>query len=143
MSDQKPIKHDSVKQAHREAWLQIYLPVIIVALLAIGAMIWLGVGGTIADASVLADFSLVLVILPSCLLGVFVLGAFVAVTIGIVRLVQGIPPYTGKVHQFMKRIYERVDAITDRIAGVFITVRSFLAGLEALIKQQDEEKAEK
>jgi hypothetical protein len=143
MSSQEPANHESVHRARREAWLQIYLPVIVVALVAIGMMIWLSVGGSAADASILADFSLALVILPACVLGLFVIGTFIALTIGIVRLVQGIPPYTGKVQRFMKRVYEGVDAFTDRIAGVVIAIRSFLVGLEALIKRQTEEEAKK
>ncbi len=143
MSTEEPIDHESVVRARRETWTQIYLPVIVVALLAIGAMIWLGVGGSAAAASILADFSLALIILPTCLLGVFVIGAFIALTAGIAHLVRGIPPYTGKVQRFMKRIYEAVDAFTDRLANVVIAVRSFLAGLEALIKQRIEEEEAK
>ena len=141
MSSKEPTLHESTVRARREAWLQIYLPVIFVALLAIGAVVWLGIGGSMADASALADFSLTLTILPACVLGVFALAALVALTVGVARLVQGIPPYTGKIQRFANRVYKGVDRVTNRLAGVIIAIRSFLAGLEALLTKRPEKES--
>lgn len=138
MHDEKPAKRELLIQARREAWLQIYLPVIAITTLAIAAAILIGLKGQAPGASTLADLSLIVLIIPTLVLGLFALGVLIALAVGVAWLIQNTTPYTGRLQEITQSIHLRVDAITNRIANFVITIRSFLAGVEALVKQSHE-----
>ncbi len=123
-------------QFRREGWWQITFPVVMVVLLSVLALVLIGVLGGPGTASVVADYSLGLLIILALIAGLLVLllafGAIYLVSL----LIQKTPPYTYVAQKAIQRVYEWVDRLMNRIANVIILVRSTLAGLKHYLKQQ-------
>ncbi len=122
----------------REAWWQVTFPILMVALLAIAALVLLIVLGGPAAVSVVADYSLALLIILA-LLPILIVLALVGGLVYLVSvLIRSVPPYTHKAQQFMEQVYKWVDRQTDRLAGAVITIRSALAGLSVIGRQPEQ-----
>lgn len=127
---------ETARRFRREAWWQVTFPVVAVSLLAVAAVVLvLAVGGPGA-ASVVADYSLILLAIPNLIGGLVVLAIFAGLAYLFSALIRSTPPYTFVAQDFMKRVYEWVDRQTDRIAHTVILARSALAGLQFYLKQQ-------
>jgi len=135
----RPEPHESYKQFKREAWWQITFPVLLLSLLAIGAVVYVGIlsfgGGSGQPASVVADFGLALLLSLALVGGLILLAIAVALVYGISLLIQKTPPYTAGAQRIARLVYSKVDEWTDKIASVFITARAALAGLEYFLKK--------
>jgi hypothetical protein len=120
----------------REGWWQITFPVVAAALLSILAIVLIAVLGGTGVASIVADYALGLIILLNLIAGLLVvalvIGAIYVVSLGI----QKTPPYTYVAQKAVRRVYERVDRLMNRIANVVIMVRSAFAGLKHYLKEQ-------
>jgi len=131
--------HESYKRFKREAWWQITFPVLLLALLSLGAVVYLGIrsfgGGSGEPASILADFSLGLLILLWLIGGLILLAIAVGLIYLMTLLIQKTPPYTAGAQRIARMVYSKVDEWTDKIAGVAITARATLAGLEYFLKK--------
>ncbi len=129
---------ETLARFRRETWWQVTFPVLLVALLAIAALVLLIVLGGPAAVSVVADYSLALLVILALLpiLIVFALAAGLVYLVSL--LIRKVPPYTHKAQQFVQRASDWVDQQTDRLAGTVITIRSALAGLGAVGQRQEE-----
>jgi len=116
----EPGDHDQRNQEQsagfrRAVWLQVYLPLILGAMLVV-ALVVLGLvtsgrGG--ASASGMADVALVALLLPAMLLGVLALAAMVLLSVGVARLIGWIPDRS----RIAQRIAAQAARQSDRIAG--------------------------
>jgi hypothetical protein len=127
---------ESTAQFRREAWWQITFPVLIVALLSIGAVVLLVVLSGPTGASIVADYSLILVIIPNVVAGLIVLLLLGGLIYLLARVIRTLPPYTNVAYESVKKVHGWVDKITDRIAGAVIAIRSVLAGIDFFLKAQ-------
>lgn len=131
-----PIHSESLSRFRREAWWQVTFPVVVTALLAVAAVVLTIVLGGPAGASVVADYSLVLLIILNLIGGLITLAIFAGLAYAITALLRATPPYTNAAQQFVDRVYRWVDHQTDRLAHVVIVVRSTLVGLSSFLKQR-------
>ncbi len=133
---EKPRNPETTARFKRETWWQITFPVLVVAILSVGAVALLfhlsGEQGT----AVVADYSLILIIIPTLLLGllaVLLIGGSIYV---VMQLMAWIPPRTYAVQKVMDTVHKRVDKVTDGIASVVIAVRSALIGINLFLQQR-------
>jgi hypothetical protein len=123
----------------RESWWQIVFPVVLVGVISLGVVVFLGIlafSGNGGEASVVADFTLILLILLSLVGVVILLALVIALAYGITLLVRGIPPYTFVAHQSVDKVYKTTNDISNKIAGVIISIRGFLAGIKLFLENQ-------
>lgn len=121
----------------REAWWQITFPVLVATVISIVLVVLLFVlGQSSDDTSIVADYSLILVIIPNLVFGLIVLVLTIVLIYFIAKLIRGIPPHTYSAQQRVDRVHKWVDEGTDRLAGVLITVRSFSVGINTFLKAQ-------
>jgi hypothetical protein len=120
----------------RQSWWQITFPVLAVALLSVAAVVLVFLLSGPEGTSVVGSYSLILVIIPTLIGGLVVLGLVIVLTYWIGRLIRAIPPYAYKAQQGTNRVYQWVDRATDRIAGVVIAVRSTLVGVNVFLRER-------
>jgi hypothetical protein len=125
----------------RQSWWQVVFPVVVVSALSVAALVLLLVLGGPGGVSVVADYSLVLLVILALLGGLLVLALLGGLAYLITRLIGTIPPYTYAVQTTMQQVYEWVDRQTDRIAQAVITARSAMAGVEYYLRKQGIEPA--
>lgn len=131
-----PIRSESLLRFRREAWWQVTFPVIVAALLAVAGVVLTIVLGGPAGASVVADYSLVLLIILNLIGGLITLAIFAGLAYAVTALLRATPPYTNAAQQFVDRIYRWIDHQTDRLAHVVIVVRSTLVGLSSYLRRR-------
>lgn len=119
---------ESTLRHRRESFWQIVLPVVLVALIFIGIVIALYITQGAAGVSVAADYSLALVILPSCMTGLILFAITGGLIFGIAWLVQRIPQYTHTAQRGMNSVYTTVDKFTDQLTGFFIGAAATMGG---------------
>ncbi len=127
---------ESTRRHRRESFWQIVFPVIFVAALVIGLITALFVVGGSARTSIVADYALILTILPWLLIGLVIFGVFAGLIYGIVRLTKAIPPYSNEAQYVMQRVYFYVSFGMDRVAGFFIGIAAALNGIANFVQQQ-------
>jgi len=133
-----PDERNPETHAHfrREGWWQITFPVVAVVLLSILAVVLIAVLGGPVTASIVADYALGLVIVLILIAGLLVLLLVVGAVYLVSLFIRKTPPYTYVAQQAVRRVYEWVDRLMNRIASVVILVRSALAGLKHYLKEQ-------
>ncbi len=132
----RPVRSESLARFQREAWWQVTFPVVMAAVLALAAIALVIVLGGGQAASVVADYSLILLILANSVLGLILLAVLGGLIYLVNALLRATPPYTNAAQQFAERIYRWVDKQTDRIAHVVIVVRSTAVGISTYLRRQ-------
>ncbi len=127
---------ETLARFRRESWWQITFPVLFVAALGVAGVVLLIVYGGPAGVSIVADYSLLLLIIPWLIAGLLVLAAFAGLIYLSSKLIRSTPPYTYAAQKAMHRVYTWVDRQMNRIAGVVIFIRSLLVGLEVYLKEK-------
>jgi hypothetical protein len=122
------VNTETVARFRRQAWWQVTFPVLAVTLLAVAGVVLLIVLGGPAAVSIVADYSLWLLIALGLVIAIVPLAIAGGLAYLMFKLIAGTPPITYKVQTFLGKVYEAVDSVTDRIANVVITVRSVLVG---------------
>lgn len=118
----------STLRARREGFWQITFPVLLVALIFIGLIVglffWRGTEGV----SIVADFSLMIVILPTCAVGLLITGMVAGVVYGVSWATKNIWPYTNIAQRGMNRTYRTVSKVTDQFTGLMIGGLAMVSG---------------
>ncbi len=120
----------------RESWWQITFPMIVVVVLLLGGVaglyLWRGSKGV----SVVADYSLILMIIPMLVVGLVGLGVVIGLMWLVAQAMNWIPPYTYIAQRTTFDIRDRVSSVAKRITGVIIGFRSFLDGILRFLRQR-------
>ena len=120
----------------RESWWQITFPMIVTVLALLGGVaalyLWRGSSGV----SVVADYSLILMIIPMLAVGLVGLGAVIGLIYLVALAIRWIPPYTYVAQKTTFDVRDRVASVANRITGVIIAFRSFLDGIMRYLKQR-------
>ncbi len=120
----------------RESWWQITFPMIVVTLLMLGCIAGLLTLSGAQGVSIVADYSMILLILPMLVLGLVILG----LAIGLIYLVnQGIdklPPYAYVTQKAVFSVQRRVEGIAKAITGAIISIQSFVEGILRFIQER-------
>jgi hypothetical protein len=120
----------------RETWWQITFPMIVVVLVLLGGVgglfFWRGAGGV----SVVANYSMILMIIPLLVVGLIAFGVVIGLIYLVMEAIRLIPPYTYVAHKATFGVRDRVASIANRITNFVIGIRSFLDGIVHYLKER-------
>jgi hypothetical protein len=126
----------STRRHRRESFWQIVFPVIFVSAVVIGLITALFVVGGAARTSIVADYALILTMLPWLVVGLLIFVVFAALIYGIARLTKAIPPYTNEAQYIMQQVAFYVSMAMDRVTGFFIGVAAAINGIANFVQKQ-------
>jgi hypothetical protein len=122
------------RKTRRQIWLQIYLPMILGVIILAGLGIWVVLEG-FGTASVWADVGLVLIIIPTFVIGLLVFAALIGITYGLFRLIGILPDPIDKVYLTVERVREGASQGADLAVKPMIAVLKAGAALKAVWKE--------
>ncbi len=125
----------------RQSWWQITFPVLVVTILLFGCVAGLFFMTGVPGLSVVADYSVILLSLPTIIIGLIVLIVTVALIYLVMILLRRIPPYTFVAHQYFDKVHDTVVGFTKKITGAVIGFLSVLSGISLFLKRYSEEHA--
>lgn len=132
-TERNPITEKNFK---RDSWWQITFPVLVVTLLSIGLAVVLyffrGAGGT----SIIADYTLIILLIPALVVVLVVFGALVGLAVILGKAIRGIPPYTNSAQQFLQKTHSVVDKTSTQVASGVISARSAMMGVNLYLAQR-------
>src|SRR5574341_2520524 len=130
-SSRRPLP--STLRFRRQSFWQIIFPVIVVALLALGAVVALYLVTGKTGTSVVADFSLILVILPACLLVVVFLVINVALIVLLRLMITRIPRYTNAAQRKMQGTHVGVDSFANKLTSGVLSALAVLRVMGSVV----------
>ena len=115
----------------KHVWLQIYLPILLVVLATaiLVTILWVNQQG---KASVWADVSLVMLIIPTFILGLILLVLLVGVTYGIAYLIGVLPDPFRRVQEIMNQVSDSADRGSRMAAKPVIAPKAAVAAVQAI-----------
>lgn len=125
----------------RQSWWQITFPVLAITILLFGCVAGLFFMSGTSGVSVVADYSVILLSLPTIIVGLIILILTVALTYVIMLLLQRIPPYTFVAHQYFDKVHDAVVGVMNKVTGAVIGFLSILSGISLFLKRYSEEHA--
>lgn len=126
-------RENITRKTRRHIWLQIYLPLILGAIILAGLGIWVVLAG-FGTASVWADVGLVLIIIPTFVIGLLIFAALLGITYGLFRLIGILPDPIDRVYMTVERIGEVISQGMDLVVKPVFAVRKTGAALRAVWK---------
>jgi hypothetical protein len=126
-------REEITRKTKRQIWLQIYLPLILGVIVLAGLVIWVVLEG-FGTASVWADVGLVLIIIPTFVIGILVFAALIALTYGLFRLIDILPDPFDKLYMNVDRVGEVMSQGMDLAVKPVINVQKTGAALKAVWK---------
>jgi hypothetical protein len=125
-------KNESItKKTRRQTWLQIYLPIGIGVLVLAGLGTWVFLAG-FGTVSVWADVGLVLIIVPTFVIGLLVFAVLIAITYGLFRLLDILPEPIRRFHSTVERVGKVMGRGADLTVWPVITTGKVGAALKAV-----------
>lgn len=130
---QTPIQHPSYQKHQRQFWSQIFLPMILAALIVIAVAVLAGVAtfGIEDDSLRWAAISTIWLVIPVMFFGLL----FLVIVAGLIYLMtlslKAIPPYTSKAQYYAYRVSGIVKRISDGAAKPVFFVEGILASIKA------------
>jgi hypothetical protein len=121
-------ERESYAKHRREVNRQILLPIILVTLVGVGFATLSGfaAAGNKPAVGLWADISLIWLIIPMMFLALLILILMIALIVGLRRLLEISPYYTGLVQAYALLINVRLTIWTDKIIQPVLTIRSWL-----------------
>lgn len=130
-----PPRNPTTHARHRrEVFWQITAPLLVVLILLlglVGLVIWAGVQAN-PEVGRWADVSLVWLIVPVMIVSFIFLLLLSAITFGVVKLIQVLPPYARLAQDFFLRIQARVTGIADRLVRPIVRAKGAAAAARRL-----------
>jgi hypothetical protein len=120
----------------RESWWQIQFPVLLVTLLAVGAVVSLAVWGGVDAIHAVSAYSLILLLIPVLVVVLLLVGIGGALVYLMFKLLRLLPPYANLAQQELEGVHQWVDQATNRLAGGLIAVRSTMAGINTYLRHE-------
>jgi hypothetical protein len=124
-----PNRERITQKTKRHIRLQIYLPLALGVVVLAGLGIWV-VLAEFGTFSVWGDVGLVLIIIPTFVIGLLVFAALIAVTYGLFRLIAALPEPSDRVFLAFERVGEMASQGADVALRPVIAVRKAGAALK-------------
>ena len=126
-------REEIARKTKHQIRLQIYLPLIVGVIILAGLGIWVVLEG-FGTASAWADVGLVLIIIPTFVIGILVFAALIAITYGLFRLIDILPDPFDKIFMTVDRVGEVTSQGMDLAVKPVINVQKTGAALKAVWK---------
>jgi hypothetical protein len=120
----------------RESWWQIQFPVLLVTLLAVGAVVSLAIWGGADAIHAVSAYSLILLLIPVLVVVLLLVGIGGALVYLMFKLLRLLPPYANLAQMELEGVHQWVDKATNRLAGGLIAVRSTMAGINTYLRRE-------
>ena len=113
-------------------WLQVYLPLSLftAAVIALVILLWVN---SVGDTRVWADTALILVLIPTFVLGLILLALLLALAVLVGKLIGIIPEPAYQVSTFMRMVEKRVKRITDLVLQPVMTLSALVSSLKEIV----------
>lgn len=117
----------------KHVWVQIYLPILlfVIALAVLVTILWVNQQGS---ASVWADVSLVMLIIPTFILGLILLVILVGLTYGIFYLIGVLPDPFRRLHDMITEASAYVERGSNMAAKPIIAPRAAKAAMKEFFR---------
>ncbi len=127
---------ESVRRHRRQSFWQITFPVLAVTLLLVSGLVVLFLTRGGSGTAIVADYALMLLVLPLMLAGAVLAAAVIALTYGTVWIINRVTPLTNQAQYAMQDAYQFVENITGKIASMMIGAAAALNGMVAFVQQK-------
>jgi hypothetical protein len=127
------LRDEEVRSAfRRQVGLQVYLPfgLFTAALIAVVSLLWVN---SVGDTSTWADVALILVLIPTMILGLILLALLLALAVLIGKLIGIIPEPAYQVSTFMRMVEKQVKRITDLVLQPVMTLSALVSSLKEIV----------
>jgi hypothetical protein len=122
------------RETRRHVRLQVYLPLALGVIILLGLGIWVILAG-FGTTSVWADVGLVLIIIPTFVIGILIFVVLIGVTYGLFRLIGILPDPIDKVYLTVEQIKEGATQGADLAVKPMLAVLKAGAALKAVWKE--------
>lgn len=122
------------RKTRRHIWLQIYLPLALGVIILVGLGIWVILAG-FGTASVWADVGLVLIIIPTFIIGLLIFAALIGITYGLFRLIDALPDPMDQVYLTVERVGSAMSQGADLAVRPMLAIQKTAAALKILWKE--------
>ena len=117
-------------QIRRDTIWQILTPLAVAVVVVIVALVLVILPGGAATRSPLAAVSLMLLIVPTVILGVLVLALLLGLNYGVWLGITRLPPYFKIAQDWVALLADRIQNAADSVSKVILKIRSTLAGVK-------------
>jgi len=117
-------------QIRRDTIWQILTPLAVAVVVVIVALVPVILPGGAATRSPLAAVSLMLLIVPTVILGVLVLALLLGLNYGVWLGITRLPPYFKIAQDWVALLADRIQNAADSVSKVILKIRSTLAGVK-------------
>ncbi|HVN53823.1 MAG TPA: hypothetical protein VMT46_05785 [Anaerolineaceae bacterium] len=123
------------QEHRRQAFQQILLPILLCAIIltALGVLAALGSNQQVARWG---NISAIFLILPLFVILLIMLAIFGALAFGVTRLLQILPGYSHLAQIYVDHYGKKIQEFSDRLARPVIDVRSWIAGVQTVVKRK-------
>jgi len=135
MNDSPRIDTPSVKLHKRQFAWQVLVPVIVFAAVIIAAAVLVVTRGAATDR-VVADISIMWLIVPVLILSLVLMVLVGGLIYGMAMLTKIVPTYTGKFQSFLVSVQSGARKIADGTAKPFIWIDQTGAAIKAIFKKK-------
>ena len=118
---------------------QIAMPIILGGTLIVLLGVWTVLKVSPGNVSRFAEISTVLLLIPY--MGLSLIGALLLVGLIVltIKIIGGLPTYTGKILEFVNRVNASVKKMSDVAAAPVIRPAAFLSGLKGIWRREENE----
>jgi len=134
MINPPPVDRPTVRDHKRQFAWQILVPFLVMAGLIIAGAV-LVVGGGASRTSVWADVSVIWLIIPALFFAMAILVIVITIIYGMAKLLQVIPPYTGKAQNIFAQLSAGTRKFADLSAKPFVWLQQAGAVIKSLIEK--------
>ncbi len=117
-------------QIRRDTIWQILTPLAVAVVVVIVALVLIILPGGAGVRSPLADVSLMLLIVPTVVLGLLVLALVVGLNYGVWLGLTRLPPYFKIAQDWVAQVADRIQHGADSVSKVILKIRATLAGVK-------------
>ncbi len=131
---QHPERHPSYQKHRSQFWTQIFLPVMLTALVVIAVAVLVGAAafGAKGDSQRWAEVSTIWLVIPLMFFGLLFLVILIGLIYLLARALKLIPPYTGNAQTALYRVSGRTKRISDGATRPVFFVEEILASIKAI-----------
>lgn len=122
------------RETRRDVRLQVYLPMALGVIILLGLGIWVILAG-FGTTSVWADVGLVLIIIPTFVIGLLIFVVLIAITYGLFRLIGILPDPIDKVYLTVEQIKAGATQGADLAVKPMFAILKAWAALKAVWKE--------
>jgi ABC-type dipeptide/oligopeptide/nickel transport system permease component len=131
-----PARNPITQDLHqRQVLWQVFVPMILGAIIVILLGVLVSVAASAAQIVRFSDISIILLIMPTFLVGVLFLAIFGALIFLLAKMIQLLPPYARLAQIYLERFTGMLNRAADMAANPLLSFESKLAGFKTIFQK--------